>query len=153
MAELPGSFPNDGFFLINRITPFQERVFDKIRLPEEIKIFGSFHEESNDVVLRFPVQNTVVFKGSIPKNGKPVGTPPPLVDQPPSIPPQSKPFIIGRNKPETRTPPPGKPPCRNLFTEGNHTGKIPRRLQKTPTLFHFTLYLPPFSLSQNGYFP
>jgi hypothetical protein len=94
MAEFPGSFTYEGFFPVNGVRPGKERVFDKIRLPEEIKLFRPFHEESNNVTFRFPFQNTVVFKGRIAENGKPVGTLPPLVDQPPIIPPEGKPFII-----------------------------------------------------------
>jgi hypothetical protein len=86
MAEFSGSLPDKGFFFVNGVTPFQERVFDKIRLPEKVKalhrraVFRPFHAESDNIALRLPVQNTVVFKGGIAENGKPVGTPPPLVD-------------------------------------------------------------------------
>jgi hypothetical protein len=117
MAEFPGSLPDEGFFLVNGVTPFQERVFDKIRLPEEIELFRPFHEEGNNVTFRFLFKNTVVFKGGIPKNDKPMGTPPPLIDHSLSIPPQGKPFIIRREEAETRSGPPGKAPCRSLFTK------------------------------------
>jgi hypothetical protein len=82
MTEFPRSFPGDGFFFVNGVTSFQEGVGNKLRLAEEIKLFGSVHEEGNNIAFRFPVQNTVVFKGGIAKNGKPVGTPPPLIHQP-----------------------------------------------------------------------
>jgi hypothetical protein len=124
MTEFPGSFPYQGFFFVNGIRPFQERVFNKIRLPEEIKVFGPVHEEGNDIVLRFPVKNTVVFKRRIPQDSKPMGTLAAPVHKSPSIPSQSKPFIIRGDKAEAGRGPPGKPPFWSLFTKGNHTGKI-----------------------------
>jgi hypothetical protein len=126
MAELPGSFPNQCFLLVNGVTPFQERVFDKIGLPEEIKLFRPVHEEGNNIALRFPVKNTIVFKRHIAEDGKPMGTPPPFVHKPPSIPLQGKALIIRGKETEAGRGPPGKPPRRSLFTEGNHQGKIRR---------------------------
>jgi hypothetical protein len=122
MAELPGSFPDDGFFLVDGVTPFQERVFNKIRLPEEIKLVSPFQQQSNNISLRFLFKNTVVFKRSIAENGKPMGMPPPLVDPPPSVPPEGKPFIIRGKEAETVSileiaVPPGKTPGGSLFTE------------------------------------
>jgi hypothetical protein len=72
MAEFSGSLPDERFLFVNRITPFQKRVFDKIRLPEKIKLFRPFHDQDNNVAFRFPVQNTVVLKGGITQDGKPV---------------------------------------------------------------------------------
>jgi hypothetical protein len=128
MAELPGSLSDARFFLVNGVTPFQERVFHKIRLPEEIKPFRPFHEESNNVTFRFLFKNTVILKGRIAENGKPMGTPPPLVEKPLSVPPEGKALLIRRKEAEAPAVPPGKTPRRNLFTEGNGQGKIMCRL-------------------------
>jgi hypothetical protein len=128
MAEFPGSLPDESFFFVDGVTPFQERVSDKIRLPEEIKVSGPFHEEGNNVTFRLLFKNTVIFKGSIPKNGKAVGTLASPVYQPLPIPPEGKPFIIRREEAKARSGPPGKAPRRSLFTEGNRQGKIGRGL-------------------------
>jgi hypothetical protein len=105
MAELPGSFPDEGFFFVNGVAPFQERVFNKIRLPEEIKPFGPFHQQGNNIVFRFPFKNTVVFKSGIAEDGKPMGTLAAPVHQPPIIPPQGKPFVIrGKEAKTGRSP-------------------------------------------------
>jgi hypothetical protein len=124
MTEFPSSFAYQGFFFVNSVTPFQEGDFDEIRLPEEIKVFGPFHEQGNDVSFRFPVKNTIVFKGRIAEDGKPMGTPPPFIYQSPPVSPEGKPFVIRGKEAEAPTIPPGKVPCRNLFTERNGQREI-----------------------------
>jgi hypothetical protein len=128
MAEFPGSLPDEGFFLVNRIAPLQKRVFHKIGLPEEIKPFGPFHEEGNNIAFRFLFKNTIVFKGGIVENGKPMGTLPPFINQPPPVPPEGKAFLIRGKEAEATGSPPGKAPCRDTPPQVYYQGKIITRL-------------------------
>jgi hypothetical protein len=128
MTEFPGSFPDECFLLVNRITPFQEGVFVKVRLPEEVKFFRPFHEQGNDISLRFPLKNTIVFKSRIAEYRKLVGTPPPFINKPPFIPPEGKALIIRGDKTETPAIPPGKPPRWDIPPQVYYQGKIIARL-------------------------
>jgi hypothetical protein len=57
-----------------------------------------------------------------------MGTPPPFVDKPLFIPPEAKPFIIRRNKPDVRNAPAVKSPRWDLPPQLHTTGKIGGRL-------------------------
>ena len=110
MAELPRPFARQGFFFVDSVAPFQKRIFDKVRLPEEIEPLRPFHEQGNNVAFRFPLKNTVILKGRVPKDSKPVGPSPPLIDQPLSVPPEGKTLVVRGNKPQPSAVPPGKAP-------------------------------------------
>jgi hypothetical protein len=99
----------------NGVTPSQKRVFNEIRLAEEIKMFRPFHEEGNDIAFRFPVKNTVVFKRSIIKDGKPVGTLAAPIHKSPPVPPEGKALVIRGNEAKTCPGPAGKSPRRGLI--------------------------------------
>jgi hypothetical protein len=112
MTKFPRSFTDKRLFFINGVASRKKVIFYKIRLPEEIKMFRPFNPQAHYITVRLPIENTVVLKRTIVENSKPMRTLLSLVNQPPSITPEGKAFIIRGNKAEAAIlpVPPGKAP-------------------------------------------
>jgi hypothetical protein len=137
VTQFPGPFPYECFLFVNRITPRQKGIFQKIRLPEKIKLFRTIKSKSNSICIRLFIQNTIVLKPVLAEDGKPVASLASLIEQLPLVSPDGEALPIVRPEPQATAIPAGKPPRRSLPAEAYHHRKIKRRLQKPGARIQF----------------
>jgi hypothetical protein len=110
MTEFPGPFTYEGFFFINRITPGEKRITDKIRLPEKIKLFSAIKGQRDNITVRLFIQNTIVLKPVLTEDSKPMASLASPIEQLPPVSPQIETLILIRPELQTAAIPAGKPP-------------------------------------------